>query len=54
MLAIIGLLGLTVAGTAFVGLPILSGGSDTDPSGATDDALQQKNDTETTDVSGLF
>jgi hypothetical protein len=33
MLAIIGLLGLAVAGTAFVGFPTLSGGSDTDPSG---------------------
>ena len=54
MLAIIGLLGLAVAGTAFVGLPTLSGGSDTDPSGASDDATPQSNDTETTDVGSIL
>jgi Ca2+-binding RTX toxin-like protein len=54
MLAIIGLLGLAVAGTAFVGFPTLSGGSDTDPSGATDDAAPQTNDPETTDVGGFL
>jgi hypothetical protein len=54
MLAIIGLLGLAVAGTAFVGLPTLSGGSDTDPLGATDDAAPQTNDPETTDIGGFL
>jgi Ca2+-binding RTX toxin-like protein len=54
MLAIIGLLGLAVAGTAFVGFPTLSGGSDTDPLGATDDAAPQTNDLETTDIGGFL
>jgi hypothetical protein len=43
-----------VAGTAFVGFPTLSGGSDTDPSGATDDAAPQTNDPETTDIGGFL
>jgi Ca2+-binding RTX toxin-like protein len=54
MLAIIGLLGLAVSGTAFVGFPTLSGGSDTDPLGATDDAAPQTNDLETTDIGGFL
>ncbi|AGI69972.1 hemolysin-like calcium-binding domain-containing protein [Octadecabacter antarcticus 307] len=49
MLAIIGLLGLAIAGTALVGLPALSGESDNDPLDGADDATS-----EIADVGGLF